>query len=165
MNRKLFIKNIGLSIVTIMVGPVSSVFSESTNVTNNMKLGSFEGSGNSVKISGKFLDAETLKNISASILIKKEATVFTKKKASHNVKVYSIQNDLGNNLVEKLTFKITALGYKTFEGQLFISKNSVSINSNIWQYNPSFKAENRPNKHKIENGILLANFDFHLVKV
>jgi hypothetical protein len=164
MNRKLFIKNIGLSLGTLVAGPVTNVFSENTNVKNSLKLKAFESTGTFVKISGKFFDAETLENISAKILVKKEQTVFTKKDFSENVKYYTILNDLGNAFGEKLSFVISAPGYKTFEGNLFTTKNSINIDTSIWQYNPNFKPEYRPNKHKMENGMLMANFDFHLVR-
>ena len=164
MNRKLFIRNIWLSIGTIVAGPVTSIFSENKNAAAKLKLGSFEGAGNKIEINGKFLDATTLENISAKIIFEKQETVFTKKVISENGNSYTIQNELGDSFAEKLTFKITAAGYKTFKGQLFINKNSVNIDTSIWQYNPNFYPENRPNNHKEENGMLTANFDFHLVK-
>lgn len=166
MKRKNFIKNVGLSIGTLLASPISEAFSNfSTKKATIINLNAFEGKGNIVKFSGKFLDAKTLENISAKISIIKEHTNFEKIQLAENAMEYTIQNDLGNSFSEKLLFKIASPGYKTFEGQLVVNKCSVNINSGFWQYNSAFKIENKPNQHRVENGLLMANFDFHLVKL
>lgn len=165
MKRKLFLKNIGLSFGAMVASPIKETFAKSyINASNGLKLKAFDGTGNLVKITGKFLDASTLENILARLVIEKEQSAFRKKDTLLNANTYNIVNDLGNAFGEKLKFKVSAPGYKTMEGTLFVNRISVSINSNIWNYNPDFNAEFKPNQHKIENGVLMANFDFHLVK-
>lgn len=164
MNRNLFIKNIGLSIAAAFAGQINTGFSKKLSIKKaNLQLSAINGSGKFVQIKGKFLDAATLENISGFISVQKDDSAF-KIKCKDLSKTYSIENELGNSFSEKITFEITARGYKTFEGQLLIAENTVNIDTNIWNYNPNFDAKNRPKNHKIENGILSADFDFHLVK-
>ncbi len=163
MNRKLFIKNIAFGIGTYLASPVNKVFSKPSNQNAILRLKSNNGAGKIVKISGKFLDANTLENIAATISIQKENLIFSKNRQA--LKSYSIENEMGNNHSEKINYLIMAEGYKPYEGQLIVSKNSVNIDTKVWEYNTKFNPENRPNQHRNENGTLSANFDFHLVKV
>jgi hypothetical protein len=163
MNRKLFIRNVALGIGTCIASPITQAFSNTFIQNTTLRLKSNNGAGKIVKISGKFLDANTLENIAATIQLHKGNSIYSKN--SQALKCYSIENEMGNSISEKITYLIKADGYKPFEGELIVSKNSVNIDTKVWEYNPNFNPENRPNQHTYENGLLTVNFDFHLVKV
>lgn len=166
MNRNLFVKSSGLSLLGLVLAPINNLIAKkSSGLRNNLYLGSNTAKSSLVQIKGQFLDSKTGKLITAKLKVQKSVAGISFKDSFANSENFLIQTQLGDNFAENLKFKVEANGYKTFEGNFTINKVSVSINSDFWVYNPQFNMDLNPRKHTIENGILKAGFNFHLVKL
>lgn len=121
-----------------------------------------------ISINGFVKDFETLQpitNAKMNVSVKRNRFFSINRELNPKNGNYRINSGFTNSskISEKLEIKITANGYKTYEGCLYLTKNGCNLHSSEWDYNPKFKPEYCPKNDKSFDTIT-SKFNFHLIK-
>lgn len=168
MERRSFVMKTSLLTSGIFVFSTGNLFatSEQNNI-NNLDLTPMLITGKKIMIKGTILDSKTHLPINADMCVKTKRNRFFSKRHSVNALngSYSIYSGFSNSekISEKITIEIKVDGYKSYEGNLYLSRSGCNIHSDQWQYNPDFKPEYCPVNYE-ESNLMFSTFNFYLIK-
>ncbi|MEO8516580.1 MAG: hypothetical protein ABI426_07550 [Flavobacterium sp.] len=170
MERRLFVKKTALMTTGVLALSGSNLYASTEEKKSDIiDISPIATSKNKIILKGFILDAITFKKIEVSeieVKVRRNRLFSTKESIEKANGSYHIVSGFTNSgkIREKLNVKITAFGYKPYEGCLYITKNGCQIHSEEWDYNPNFKPEFCP-KNDISDSQTEVKFNFHLVKI
>ncbi|TGD56655.1 hypothetical protein [Flavobacterium humi] len=170
MERRLFVKNTTLLTSGILALSGSSLYASNEEKKSNIiDLSPVSTSKNTLLLKGMILDAATFQKIDVQkidVQVKRNRFFATKQSIENVNGSYAILSGFTNNgkVYEKMNIRITANGYKPYEGCVYLTKDGCHVHSEEWAYNPAFKPEYCP-KNNTEGNQTLSEFNFHLVKL
>ncbi|MFC5682457.1 hypothetical protein ACYE2N_11700 [Flavobacterium sp. MAHUQ-51] len=169
MKRRQFVKSTAIFTTGALVFSETEVHASTSDKESNvLDLKPIVNSKEKISIKGFIKDFDTLQpitNANINISVKRNRFFSTYRELNSNNGSYTINSgfsDSGKNS-NKLKVKITANGYKTYNGYLYLTKYGCNIHSSEWDYNPKFNPDYCPNNNKSSDEIT-SKFNFHLIK-
>jgi len=169
MKRRQFIKSTAVFTTGALVfSEIDAHASTSEKESEILDLMPLVDSKDKISINGFVKDFETLKpitNAKMNVSVKRNRFFYTNRELNSKNGNYRINSGFANSskISEKLEIKITADGYKTYKGCLYLTKNGCNLHSSEWDYNPRFKPEYCPKNDKSFD-VITSKFNFHLIK-
>jgi hypothetical protein len=170
MKRRLFVKQ--TSIASLGVLAFSSV---KTHAKNNeeakntvIDLLPFANATRKTTLKGAIVDATThmpIEDCKMEVTAKTNRLFKTSKIILTPKGEYTILSGFtaDGKTLKKLEVKITAAGYKTYIGNVYLTANSCNLHSDTWNYNKNFDSKYCPKNTTIGNETF-SEFNFQLVK-
>lgn len=169
MERRKFVEKTAVLTTAIMAfGGTSAYASIDEKKSGNLDLSPLFISKEKIVIKGFVKDFKTrdlITNAQINVLVKRNRFFPLNRNVFPENGTYSINSGFANSnrKTEKLQIKITANGYKTYNGCLYLGEGGCRIHSNEWVYNPNYKPAYCPDNIKIDDHIL-SKFNFYLIK-
>ena len=169
MKRRQLVKSTAIFTTGALVfSEIDAHASISEKESDILDLKPFINSKEKISINGFVKDFETLQPITdvrMSVSVKRNRFLTTYRELNSRNGSYTINSGFANSgkISEKLEIKITANGYKTYKGYLYLTKNGCNLHSSEWDYNPNFKPDHCPKNNK-SFGEITSKFNFHLIK-
>lgn len=169
MKRRLFVKH--TSIVSLGILAFSNVKMQANTTENKnsvIDLLPFTNATKKITLKGAVVDAATKMPIGNSKMVVKAKTnrLFKTTKdivsSDGNYAIVSGFTAEGKTL-KKLEVEITAEGYKTFTGFIYLTTNGCNLHSDAWDYNKNFDYNDCPKNIQNDTNVL-SEFNFQLVK-
>lgn len=170
MERRLFVTKTTLLATGILALSGSNLYASNEEKNLNIiDLSPIIASKNKVILKGLILDSITFKKIDIQridVKIKRNRFFSVKQSIEKANGSYHIVSGFTNTgkTYEKMHVRITAEGYKPYEGTIYITKSGCHIHSEEWIYNPNFNTEYCPENNILDNQTV-SRFNFHLVKI
>lgn len=169
MKRRQFIKSTAIFTTGALVFSETDIHASiSEKESGVLDLKPLVNSKEKILINGFIKDFETLQpitNAKMNVSVKRNRFLPTVRELNSKNGSYSINSGFttSGKISEKLEIKITADGYKTYKGYLYLTKNGCNLHSSEWDYNPKFKPEYCPKNDKSFD-VIKSKFNFHLIK-
>lgn len=169
MKRRQFVKSTAIFTTGALVFPETEIHASiSKKESDVLDLKPLIYSKEKISINGFVKDFETLQpitNARMNVSVKRNRFFPTYRELNSKNGSYTINSGFTNSgkISEKLEIKITADGYKTYNGYLYLTKNGCNMHSSEWDYNPKFNPEYCPKNNKSFDEIT-SKFNFHLIK-
>lgn len=171
MERRLFVKKTSMVSMGILALSGAEIFANNTTTKKEntvIDLLPISKISNKVIVKGSIIDAHTsqpIENCTIYVNTKTSRFFSTTKEIQSSNGDYSIVSGFATRgkLTRKIKIKITAPGYKTYNSQIYVSKNGCNLHSDEWKYNKNFDMNDCPRNIKIDNETLSV-FNFKLIK-
>lgn len=172
MERRKFVKKISAFTTGSLILSGSNLYALDTDkkIKNNaIDLSPLTIVNKKIIVKGNFIDSETLEPIESVKMkakVRKNRLFPLSQSIESTDGSYIIETGFTSNVNkanEKVIIEITAHGYKPFTGNLYLTESGSNVHSEMWDYNPQFKAEYCP-KNDTDGNRTVSMFNFHLVK-
>lgn len=169
MERRQFVKKTAILATGVLVFSETDVHASiSEKKSDVLDLNPLVNLKEKISINGLVKDFETLQPIASAkinVSIKRNRFFALNRELYSMNGAYKINSGFTDSgkISEKLHIKITADGYKTYKGYLYLTKNGCNLHSNEWDYNPNFNSDYCPKNTKSVDGIT-SKFNFHLIR-
>ena len=171
MERRLFVKKTSMVSMGILAFSGAKIFANNTTEKKEntvIDLLPISKTSNKIIVKGMIIDALTsqpIDNCIINVTTKTNRLFNTTKEIKTSNGDYSIVSGFApeGKITRKIKIKITAPGYKTYNSQIYISKNGCNLHSDEWNYNKNFNIDDCPKNMKLDNETISV-FNFKLVK-
>jgi hypothetical protein len=169
MKRRQFVKSSAIFTTGAVVFSETDVHATANeNKSDIIDLKPFVNSNEKISIYGVVKDFETLQpitNAKLNVSVKRNRFFPMHRELNSKNGFYIINSGFttSGKIAEKLEIKITADGFKTYKGCLYLTKNGCNVHSSEWDYNPNFNPDDCP-ENSVSVDEILSKFNFHLIK-
>lgn len=171
MKRRLFVKNVSMASMGVLAISGTDVLANNSEVVTKssvIDLLPLRKVSKKIVLKGSILDATTLKpieNCKMSVKTKFNRLLNSSQDILTANGDYTIISGftLEGKISKKIKVEITASGYKSYKGYIYLSTSGCNLHSDEWNYNKNFDYKDCPKNEQFENGIS-SLFNFRLIK-